>query len=156
MPMKILLFKRGGYQLRRISLAGVAVAYRVFRQPLFRPYYRDPNLFPEDELPYWTDTVHTDTDGRFRVAFPAEKKGTKSSWGSVLQVHFSATDPTGETRQQQTFLPINAYRYTIRSRMGVANTAAANRILVLEHGPFLALDVQIAQVLTRRCKARTP
>lgn len=123
-------------------LAGVAVAYRVFRQPLFRPYYRDPNLFPEDELPYWTDTVHTDTDGRFRVAFPAEKKGTKSSWGSVLQVHFSATDPAGETRQQQSFLPINAYRYTIRSRMGVASTAVANRILVLEHGPFLALDVQ--------------
>ncbi|NLA15108.1 MAG: hypothetical protein GX877_01035, partial [Bacteroidales bacterium] len=124
-------------------LAGVAVGYRVFRQPLFRPYYRDPHAFPTTEQPYWVDTVYTNTDGWFYASFPAEKEeGSDNLHRFVLQVHFTAVDPSGETRQQQTFLPISDYRYTIRSRIGVARAEATNRILVLEKEPFLALDVK--------------
>ena len=123
-------------------LAGVAVTCRVYRQPLFRPYYRDRQFFPAEEQPFWTDTLYTGSDGWFRAAFPAEKNDMDSSRGSLLQVHFSAVDPSGETWQQEAYLPVSDYRYTILSRLKTVSSEAADRILVLEKGPSLAIEVK--------------
>ncbi len=59
-----------------------------------------------------------------------------------LQVHFSAVDPSGETWQQEAYLPVSDYRYTILSRLKTVSSEAAGRILVLEKGPSLAIEVK--------------
>ncbi|MDD2288931.1 MAG: alpha-2-macroglobulin family protein [Bacteroidales bacterium] len=122
-------------------LPGVAVICRVYRQPMFRPYYSDRQIFPAEEQPFWADTLYTGSDGRFRAAFSAAKNGEDHPRGTVLHVHFSAVDPSGETWQQQTFLPVSDYRYTIHSRLG-AGKGITDRILVREYGPALALNVR--------------
>jgi hypothetical protein len=123
-------------------LDGVAVICRVYRQPMFRPLYRDPHLYPAAGEPCSTDTLLTGSDGWFRAAIPAGKNDEDNPRGEWLQVHFSATDPSGETWQQQTFLPVSNHRYTVHTRLGSAGTEARDRILVKEKGPFLALEVK--------------
>lgn len=123
-------------------LAGVALICQIYRESVYRPYYRDRRLFPAEGQPFWTDTLHTGSNGWFRAAIPANKSSDDTPLGSVFKVCFSAVDPTGETRQQQTFLPVSDYRYTIHSRLGYKVSTVSDRILVKENGPSLAFEVK--------------
>lgn len=123
-------------------LGGITVTCQVYQRNYFRPSRGFSGVDMESESPLFSDTLYTDGNGAFRFGFPAVRPPEKIIPGTILEMHLTAIDLTGETHQKQTCFPISEYRYTVRPRFRNAKGDIHNRIFVLETGPSLAIEVQ--------------
>lgn len=123
-------------------LSGIAVTCQVYRRSYFRPYRSYPDMDRESELSLFSDTVYTDRNGMFRIAFPAKRPTENNIAGFALELHLTAVDITGETRQEQVYFPVNQYRYTVHPRFSSGTGTVRDRILLLESEPSLAIEVK--------------
>ena len=107
----------------------IAVVSEVIMRPAARPFYTGYGMYPDPGTRIRKDTVYTDSLGRFRVEFCAERPGEDGP-GNAVEVRIQAVDMTGETQEKATFLPISPYRYRInatpRNQREVPTTASCS------------------------------
>ena len=125
-------------------LKNIAVVSEVIMRPAARPFYTGYGMYPDPGTRIRKDTVYTDSLGRFRVEFCAERPGEDGPGNAFVEVRIQAVDMTGETQEKATFLPISPYRYRINATPRNQKGSTHNRILLREASPVLHIEVSNA------------
>ncbi len=94
-----------------------------------------------------TDTVQTDSEGRFRVTIPVRKSQNDFYYGQLLSVQYVVTSPTGETHtaEQSVYIcsqPLRLYD-SVPSQNDKDKPANWSLLLISSTGKELQGDVQL-------------
>ncbi len=122
----------GGHckQLRRVSPGRGQDCLEVTRQPVYGilPEYLPRTYFPS--VPIASDTLYTDTEGRFVLTFPALRPNTDGNVFCSYYIIATVTDRTGETQRAENSIPVGDIPYT--SHISFKDHESWDRILLVK------------------------